>query len=639
MQIRKEKIETAPKYIDTKYAAGDPVEAIEELIYNALDASATRIDIFIKRNILDSVEEVIVADNGEGFFIPQGEKSSFLQLGISDKKFGSTNKLKRLVHGKKGEGRFKAFALGKRVEWHSKELSHKSIITMDLERPFEVIVKPVSSIEAIKTRTGTLVKVYVDGKLTNLPNDTVLKERLEKYFLTVIEDKHVEIYLNNDILSVEPYLIAQDEKELLSPINGVSVRTILWKTIEESNNKCFWCDKDGNTLLEDKLTETIKKTNYSIYIKGNEIEKAYHEDRLRLWSLDKELDSIKRQATDIAEEFIITQDKLLARDIIRVLQEEDLYPYADSDKLTKTERCVKEVYDRVLIKLNEVKPAVFKLRKTKKKAVIDTLKLILEKDPENFLTILRSLLQLSPEEGQKLAELLDKIPLTGIIKAAELIVDRLSFIRVLKDLVYGDLKKHLKERSQLHKIIEKETWIFGERYRLARSDQSFNTIIKTIRSQRIKGFVGNDVVEGGQRIPDLFFTQKYCCAGEKPYALIVELKRPSVKIGKAEIQQIKDYYDIIRERQEFSDWRIDFIIVSSEFSDNVVREIVSTSAHGLLSYCQDTPHIKVFVRKWSAIIDDNEGALERFKQELDIECGEAEGKAYLHEHYGSLLER
>ena len=34
----------------------------------------------------------------------------------------------------------------------------------------------------------------------------------------------------------------------------------------------------------------------------------------------------------------------------------------------------------------------------------------------------------------------------------------------LHELTYGEISKHLKERSQLHKIVENELWLFGENY-------------------------------------------------------------------------------------------------------------------------------------------------------------------------------
>lgn len=44
-----------------------PVLGLAELVWNAVDANATNVAITVKRNELDAVDQVIVADNGHGF--------------------------------------------------------------------------------------------------------------------------------------------------------------------------------------------------------------------------------------------------------------------------------------------------------------------------------------------------------------------------------------------------------------------------------------------------------------------------------------------------------------------------------------------------------------------------------------------
>ena len=43
-----------------------PIVAIEELVWNALDADATSVDVELKRNTLGALQSIVVADNGLG---------------------------------------------------------------------------------------------------------------------------------------------------------------------------------------------------------------------------------------------------------------------------------------------------------------------------------------------------------------------------------------------------------------------------------------------------------------------------------------------------------------------------------------------------------------------------------------------
>ena len=96
-----------------------PLAAISELIWNALDAEATEVRVEFIENSLGGVEMIRIRDNGHGLFIDHG-LVAFKNLGGSWKEEGQRTAMrKRLLHGKHGKGRFRAFALGNHVEWIS----------------------------------------------------------------------------------------------------------------------------------------------------------------------------------------------------------------------------------------------------------------------------------------------------------------------------------------------------------------------------------------------------------------------------------------------------------------------------------------------------------------------------------------
>ena len=91
------------------------INAVSELIWNSLDAGASTVQVYFQTNQLDGLECVEIVDNGSGIDGSQVE-DMFGDLGDSwkrkiDRKYGRT------LHGKNGEGRFKAFAIGNNVTW------------------------------------------------------------------------------------------------------------------------------------------------------------------------------------------------------------------------------------------------------------------------------------------------------------------------------------------------------------------------------------------------------------------------------------------------------------------------------------------------------------------------------------------
>ena len=101
-------------------ASAAPLSAIEELVWNALDADAREVQIDLVQNSLGGVDAIRVSDDGCGIDIIKAE-DTFGSLGGSWKMSGAslTATYGRRLHGRHGRGRFKAFALGTHVEWRT----------------------------------------------------------------------------------------------------------------------------------------------------------------------------------------------------------------------------------------------------------------------------------------------------------------------------------------------------------------------------------------------------------------------------------------------------------------------------------------------------------------------------------------
>ena len=91
------------------------------------------------------------------------------------------------------------------------------------------------------------------------------------------------------------------------------------------------------------------------------------------------------------------------------------------------------------------------------------------KIPEELQLILDEVLKLPKRKQAELAQLLRDVSLSAIISAAKIVADRLKFLTGLEAILFDhDKKQRLKERSQLHRIIAQNCWLFGEEYNLSR---------------------------------------------------------------------------------------------------------------------------------------------------------------------------
>ena len=111
-------VQAQPDHIES-LSKSAPIAAVEELVWNALDADAREVKVDLITNPLGAVEAVRVSDDGTGIDAEKAD-ATFGSLGGSWKRTATQTEFGgRRLHGRHGRGRFKAFALGTHVEWRT----------------------------------------------------------------------------------------------------------------------------------------------------------------------------------------------------------------------------------------------------------------------------------------------------------------------------------------------------------------------------------------------------------------------------------------------------------------------------------------------------------------------------------------
>jgi hypothetical protein len=106
--------------------------------------------------------------------------------------------------------------------------------------------------------------------------------------------------------------------------------------------------------------------------------------------------------------------------------------------------------------------------------------------------------------------------------------------------------------------------------------------------------------------------------------LLIELKRPSLTIGRKELDQLEDYVTTILAQPDFistsTTWS--FYLVTSKYDDVVKQRITQENRpFGLMT---DKPNYKVWVKSWAEIIRDCENRLKFVQDTLRIEVSAEE---------------
>ena len=123
--------------------------------------------------------------------------------------------------------------------------------------------------------------------------------------------------------------------------------------------------------------------------------------------------------------------------------------------------------------------------------------------------------------------------------------------------------------------------------------------------------------------------------------IIIELKRPSVKLGDKELRQIKRYMRVILKESQFNSTKAQwtFILVGNQLDNTgaIQTEYKTNQSWGkkdLVMKITENTEYEIYVRTWSTIFDEfetrNNFLMERLKTKRENLCAKYKDKEDLH---------
>ena len=178
---------------------------------------------------------------------------------------------------------------------------------------------------------------------------------------------------------------------------------------------------------------------------------------------------------------------------------------------------------------------------------------------ENLEFLLKKLSEAGEDELKNFVSILNQLRIGQISTIAELVRKKISIIKLLETLIK---QKNTKE-IEIHKLLESNLWLLNNNYDLLKSNKSLSDYL----SANIK-----DDLELGKR-PDLIIKM---FLQDPHHVVLVELKRPSVKLKAEHIGQLLGYKGII-ENHNPSIKIIDLFLLGYDVDSNMPRELKDLS--------------------------------------------------------------
>lgn len=667
--IAKKRITTNARVIKdilTKYK--DTFHAFMELINNSLQARASQINISIEYPqdevmAASSALSMEILDNGHG--VPYSEfDKTILEIGTTVKQQGQ------------GIGRFSALQVGEKMEIctvaydnavkqhsqtsfaiNSSNLTDSQLEQVDFDVPYEYVAQTNSyyKVRITQLHCNSQKNIPKKNKLVdNFLPDKIRQSIFENYPFQIFNNE-VKFIVNGIELKKEEFVIGEPKHKqiLYTDINGTEYEMKFYFY----NVRLSQCKVKVFLRLENAGIKTVAhEYTYSsdwytpglgtwfIYVDSP----LFNSDLFRNLDIetlgDKEVVNFKNTIKDIINDFFKAKNKRFEK-FVADLESDTYYPYkryvphsSSQETIFKKAAYILEDEHGLIKKDNKIRNFIYPL--------LD--RAISNGDVEY---IFREIAKLSDDALSKFRSLLNEADLEDVIRFTSSVAEKMKFLEFLHELTYGDISKVLLERKQLHKIIEKNLWVFGENYTFSPtlwSDKKIGNILEKIRTDyfnyELSASDGNliemDNFEGLDDITDLFFFNEKKTDNGVREIMVVELKAPKCAINSKEIEQINRYAYTLETKSGLPTDKIKYklILISSKLAGYAKSQMSSKAEAYKVPFLFDKKtdrDIEVYIIEWAELIEHNKRLLGYLSEQLNVK--DASAKEIFEKEYPELI--
>ena len=592
------------------YSTLPPV--IGELVANAWDANATKIEITIPETPIDEhTSEIVIADDGMGMSDEDIRKKYLIAGRDRREKDGSDRTpapLERKIMGRKGIGKFSAFGIAREIEIESICNDECSRFVMDYDKMLDSADRrraefaQLPSTESVTVGTTITLRRITKFKTRRI-SLTQLRRRLARRFAVVGADSKFDIIINGRRISVEE----RDLKQLLD--KDADGKRYLWSfKDEEIKPDTGWTvsgwigaldrttpildgvDRGISIMARGKLVQepflfnAVVGQQYALsYLVGelhaefvDEVEDTIGTNRNALvWDTDANtrlMEWGKKQIEKIAREWANKR----SQDNERRLQQSELYR-------TFKERAG-DVGDKRALKLADklVRQVISKNPTAGDEELQPIIQMSLDFLEFNaFWDIAHDVEESDLTDVNRLFELFREWQIVEAKEMSRVTEGRIATIQKLQD----HIEKDALEVPTLHSFLKDFPWVIDPRWTLVDDEVRYSDILR----ERYKE---------PPEMPEIDRRIDFLCVREGTDLVVVEIKRPGKKASARELTQIEDYVMFVRAHtSDTTDPELryrnvtGYLLCGDLVADGIVREKL-----------QNLENSRIFVRRYTDLL-------------------------------------
>lgn len=573
----------------------NPVNALTELVANAWDAGATKVDIFIPDKIGDYL---IIKDNGVGMtedeFKNRWMKICYNRLADQGKhvNFPDKRQRNRVAFGKNGIGRHGLLCFGPdyRVIIAKDGRKHTySVTTREKGYPLAVVDEIVEDCDEVYTKLEVQV-------LQNRPNVEKMREVISSRFM---QDPEFVVSINNVVLPLEDLSNLKDKTLIEIPDSNIKLHGYFIDTTEGTRKSLYhgiaiWQSGrlvgepswviNGESIIDGRSAFAKR---YTFIFKTSDCADLVKED----WSGMIDCEQTKNVYDEISKYVLACFEKLSFQTA------SSLKDSLKSDLKKKLKESSPLVQYQVGEALEHIASTKVGIRQEVLETTVEALMKI--STSESGQILLAKIATLDAEDIDGLNQILGKWSVKDALMVLNEIDRRLSIIEAISKLSED---KSTDELHILHPLVTEARWLFGPEYESA--EYIFNKTIKRAVDELFKGYGVVPMCSNPKKRPDLIVVnEKTSLAfnGVEDYTgetglscvtklLIVELKKGGFEITREEKNQVSGYVEDLLKSNSLQNCKIRAFVVGDKIANNVSSNYSVEDGKGMI-YVTDYAHL------------------------------------------------
>lgn len=580
------------------YSTLPPV--IGELVANAWDANATGVTISIPETPVGDESEIVITDDGIGMS-DSDIRQKYLIVGRDrrdeEKSDRTPPPLGRPIMGRKGIGKFSAFGIAREIEIESVHGRQTSRFIMNYDEMLKEAenrraeFQPLLPTGALSKGTRVTLRSLTKFRTRRIPLKW-LRQGLARRFSVVGREQNFEVVVNGKPISAgerdlerlletdaegNPYLW-EFEREEIAPRTGWTVSGWIG-SLERTTPAADGVERGVSILARGKMVQTPFTFEAGVgqqfslsYLVGeihadfvDEAEDLVGTSRNTLvWDADPNTELMKwgrARMMKISREWTKRRGDDSRR---RVEQHEAYLEFSRRAMETGNERA-KHLADRLLRQTIEKNPTA---EVEEFEPLIRTCTDFLEFSA--FWEITRDLVEAEVDDVGRLISLFREWEIVEAKEMSRVTEGRIETITRLQRLIEEDAP----ERPSLHRFIREFPWVIDPRWNLVADEVRYTELLRERFPE------STEVPESDRRID-------FLCVRESGTLVVVEIKRPSVRVSDRELNQIKNYVLYVRalvgtttEKEWSPEEVVGYLLCGGVVEKEEVRQEVSLLAKG-----------------------------------------------------------